>query len=66
MSHNGCIGLHSNQTPCGCLFTALIVNRCSASPQVDLEINEKILNLNNREMQFRNIWRRHKCFIYSL
>ena len=50
MSHNGCIGLHSNQTPCGCLFTALIVNRCSASPQVDLEINEKILNLNNREM----------------
>ena len=30
VSHNGCISLHSNQTPCGSLFTALVVNSCSA------------------------------------
>ena len=35
VSHNGCISLHSNQTPCGSLFTALVVNSCSASPQAD-------------------------------
>ena len=34
-SHNGCISLHSNQTPCGSLFTALVVNSCSASPHAD-------------------------------
>ena len=34
-SHNDCNSLHSIQTPCGSLFTALVVNSYSASPQAD-------------------------------
>ena len=35
VSHNGCISLHSIQTPCGSLFTALVVNSCFTNPQAD-------------------------------